>query len=151
MFFFFVYLVALGLNCNTQDLSLQCTDFWRGGSVVAVRGPSCSVTCGILVPWPGIKPVSPALPGRFTGPPGKSLQCFLTFYQCSNSLYNLFFIFLFVYLAVLGLSWGVWDLNFLIRDWTQDPLHWEQGVLATGPAGKSPLYNLNEPFVLENE
>ena len=30
---------------------------------------------GILVPWPGIEPVSPALQGRFltTGPPGKSL------------------------------------------------------------------------------
>ena len=31
--------------------------------------------CGVLVPWPGIEPVSPALQGGFltTGPPGKSL------------------------------------------------------------------------------
>ena len=31
--------------------------------------------CGILVPWPGIEPTSPALEGGFltTGPPGKSL------------------------------------------------------------------------------
>ena len=36
---------------------------------------SCFKACGILVPQPGIEPVSPALPGRFltTGPPGKSL------------------------------------------------------------------------------
>ena len=35
---------------------------------------SCPTACGILVPRPGIKPMSPALAGRFptTGPPGKS-------------------------------------------------------------------------------
>ena len=34
--------------------------------------------CGILVPWPRIKPTSPALEDGFsiTGPPGKSLYCF---------------------------------------------------------------------------
>ena len=34
------------------------------------------VSYGIFVPRPGIKPVSSALPGRFTttGPPGKSLN-----------------------------------------------------------------------------
>ena len=34
---------------------------------------SCSVACGILVPQPGIEPVSLVLQGRFltTGPPGK--------------------------------------------------------------------------------
>ena len=39
-----------------------------------VSGLSCFEACGILVPQPGIEPVSPALPGRFltTGPPGKS-------------------------------------------------------------------------------
>ena len=33
-----------------------------------------AMACGILVPQPGIKPMSPALQGRFltTGPPGKS-------------------------------------------------------------------------------
>ena len=45
------------------------------GSVVVVCGLSCLVACGILVPRPGIEPVSPVLQGRFltTGPPGKSL------------------------------------------------------------------------------
>ena len=44
------------------------------GSVVVVGGLSCPLACGILVPWPGIKPVSPALEGRFltAGPPGKN-------------------------------------------------------------------------------
>ena len=39
--------------------------------------------CGILIPQPGIEPVSPALEGGFltTGPPGKSLH--------SNSCKNL--------------------------------------------------------------
>ena len=40
-------------------------DFW----------PHCTV-CGILVPQPGIEPMSPALESRFltTGPPEKSLE-----------------------------------------------------------------------------
>ena len=35
---------------------------------------SCSTACGVLVPWPGIKPESPALQGGclITGPLGKS-------------------------------------------------------------------------------
>ena len=35
---------------------------------------SCSAACGILVPWPGVKPAPPALEGGFltAGPPGKS-------------------------------------------------------------------------------
>ena len=45
-------------------------------SAVVVHGLSGSVACGILVPQPGVKPVSPALQGRFltTGPPEKSQQ-----------------------------------------------------------------------------
>ena len=51
-------------------LELSCAS-----SVVVVCGLSRPVACGILVPWPGIKSVSPALEGGFfiTGPPGKSL------------------------------------------------------------------------------
>ena len=43
-------------------------------SVVVAQGLSCPVAYGILVPRPGIEPVSPALEGGFltTGPPGKS-------------------------------------------------------------------------------
>ena len=40
------------------------------------------------------------------------------------------------YLAVPGLSWSLWDL----ASWPGielGPLHWELGVLATGPPGKS--------------
>ena len=37
-------------------------------------GFSCPKACGIFLPWPGIKLMSPALEGRFltSGPPGKS-------------------------------------------------------------------------------
>ena len=79
-FFFFLvsicFLAALGFSCGMWDLSLQGTGFFL---VVAHRLVCCG-TCGILVPWPGIKHVSPALESRFltTGPPGKSLsQAFL--------------------------------------------------------------------------
>ena len=55
--------------CGMRALLLR-----RTSSVVVARGLSSPVACGILVPWPGIKLVSPALEGRFftTGPPGKS-------------------------------------------------------------------------------
>ena len=45
------------------------------GSVVVAHGLSCPETCGIFIPRPGIKSVSPSLAGRFltTGPPGESL------------------------------------------------------------------------------
>ena len=82
------------LHCGTWDLSLQragsslrhagsracglsSCGMWAlecAGSVVAACRLSCPVACGILVPRPGIKPMSPALEGGFltTGPPGKS-------------------------------------------------------------------------------
>ena len=46
------------------------------GSPVVVLRPGYSTVGRILVPQPGIKPVSPALQGRFltSGPPGKSLK-----------------------------------------------------------------------------
>ena len=39
---------------------------------------NCSMPCGILVPQPGMEPMSPAGQGRplSTGPPGKSHGCF---------------------------------------------------------------------------
>ena len=55
----------------------------------------------------------------------------------------LFFKHLFTYLAVPGLSWGIWTLSCSVRDlvpWPgiePGPLHWEHGVLPTGPPEKS--------------
>ena len=48
-------------------------------SLAGAHGLSYSGACGILVPRPGIKPVSPALQGGFliTGSPGKSPQFLL--------------------------------------------------------------------------
>ena len=49
------------------------------GSVVAVLRLSCLAACGILVPWLGIEPASPALHGGFltTGTPEKSLLFYI--------------------------------------------------------------------------
>ena len=68
LYLFITYLAALSLSWGTWDLSL-----WHRGFSLVVRRFSCPRACGILGPWPGIKPTSPALEGIFltTGPPGK--------------------------------------------------------------------------------
>ena len=50
--------------------------FWLCWAFTVVQQLSCPVTCGILVPWPGIEPTSHKLEGRFftTGPSGKPLN-----------------------------------------------------------------------------
>ena len=60
----------VGSSLHHMDLSLQFV-----ASLAVVNRLSYSYTCGILVPQPGIEPVSPAFQGGFlsTGPPGKSL------------------------------------------------------------------------------
>ena len=95
----YLFMAALGLSCSMRDLLLwllsscgawapECVGsvavwglsscgVWAPecvGSLVAAHRLSCPAARGILVPWPGIKPASPALEGRFltTGPPGKS-------------------------------------------------------------------------------
>ena len=47
----------------------------RTGSLVVVLGVSCSMACEILVPYPEVKHLSPALQNRFltTRPSGNSL------------------------------------------------------------------------------
>ena len=66
-FIYFLNLVALGLGW--QKLT---------GSVSVLLRLSCSAACGILLPHPGIEPMSPALQGRFltTGPQEKSFLLF---------------------------------------------------------------------------
>ena len=94
IYLFIIYLVlaALGLRYRVQvfsscsgrgyrvGFSLQWLLSFRsmGSRVWAQqlwRRLSCPAVCGILVPGPGIEPVSPALVGGFltTGSPGKSL------------------------------------------------------------------------------
>ena len=75
--FFSIYLFGWScLRCSTWDL---CYIMWHLSlwhtTIVGMHGFSCPLGCGILVPWPGIKPSSPALQGGFltTGLPGKSL------------------------------------------------------------------------------
>ena len=61
-------------------------------SLVVAYGLSCPMTCGILVLWPGVEPMSPALEGTFlaTGPPGQSLFFFfqvLLLFQCKDFIF----------------------------------------------------------------
>ena len=55
---------------------------------VAASGLSCTVACGVLVPRPGIEPVSPELAGGFstTGPPGKSQEKFFIYLIASSGV-----------------------------------------------------------------
>ena len=61
------------------------------------------------------------------------------------------FLKIFIYLAAPNLSCGMGDLRLLLqhmvsssltKEWTPGSLHWERGVLATGPPGKSPKSSL---------
>ena len=70
-------------------------------SVVAVCALHCPTACGILVPQSGIKPISPALEGRFLiiGPPGTS----------SLPLYRLYNVFVFQFPKNLHPTMLLWD------------------------------------------
>ena len=63
------FVAACGLLSKCGSQVPECV-----GSVVISLRFGCPVACGILVPQPGIKLVSPALEGGFltTEPPGKS-------------------------------------------------------------------------------
>ena len=64
-----LFLAASVLSRGMRALLLRCT-----GSVIVACRLSFPRACGILVPWPGIKPESPALEDEFlaSGPPEKS-------------------------------------------------------------------------------
>ena len=139
--FFFtlcLYMAVLGLRCCASFSlvsksggysSLRCRGFsccrapalghtgpviavlelWNTGPVVAAHGLSCSEACGI-------KPVSPALAGRFltTEPPGKPLQ---QVFAVSHE------IFLVWHWGSLVEACGIW---FPEQGSNLGPLHWEQ-------------------------
>ena len=67
-----LFLAVLDLSCSMQALLAA----WGLLSNCSTHGLVAPTACGILVPWPGFEPVSPALVGRFltTEPPGKSLR-----------------------------------------------------------------------------
>ena len=70
----------ISFGCFGPYLQHSGSSLWPACSGVVAWGVSCPVARGILVPLPGIKPVSPALEGRYltTGLSGKSPL----FYQC---------------------------------------------------------------------
>ena len=59
------FLIATASRFEAQALGAWASVIAAVGSVVVVHGLSCSSARGILVPQPGIKPVSLALTGRF--------------------------------------------------------------------------------------
>lgn len=73
-----------------RDLSM-----WRTGSLDVVLRAGCSMACEILVPYPGVKPSSPALQNRFliTRPSGNSLGglSWLLLLICSSFLSSICF------------------------------------------------------------
>ena len=83
-FFFpkkYLFLTALGLSCGTQALPL-------GTQALQLMCLVASTQCGIIVPQPGMEPVSSALEGRFF-----FFQCgsFIEFVTILFLLYVLFF------------------------------------------------------------
>lgn len=81
-FFFFFHFGCAGSL-------LRCAGLEPKGSVVGVCGLNCPVSRGVLVPWPVIKPMSPALEGRsliIEVPPWKSHQILLIFFSWVHNL-----------------------------------------------------------------
>ena len=73
----FFFLIFIYLFCSIWSQLRHTGSFipCAGFSLVAACGLSCPAACEILVPQPGMEPMSPALKGGFltTGPPKKSL------------------------------------------------------------------------------
>ena len=68
---------ALGLFCSVwASLVVEHRFQSELASLAVAYGLSCPVACGIFVPGPGIKPMSPAFEGRFltTQPPVSKLE-----------------------------------------------------------------------------
>ena len=59
----FIWLRQVGPSCATKlsFVAVYQLSSRGSGSVVTAAGLSCPEICGILVPWPGIKPVLPCI------------------------------------------------------------------------------------------
>ena len=82
-----------------RQKSLEGYDLW-GSQRVWHNWSDLACTCGILVPWPGIKPMSPILEGRFltTGTPGKSSnRSFMNIFE-----HEIWSVFLILFLVLPG-------------------------------------------------
>lgn len=98
--FFFSRLLWVLVTAQERESSLclagsfvsgcRLSSYGTRASVVAIRGLSYTMTCGILLPWPGFEPAYPESQGRLsiTGPLGKSICCLLK--QRVFTLYPLF-------------------------------------------------------------
>ena len=101
-----------------------CCLFWLWCILIVAHRLSYPTAYGILVPWPGIEPLSPASEGRFltTGPPGKPHE--FVFYVCESisvlyvcsfvSFFRFhFFLFSFVFARWIPQHMQSWSLIFL--------------------------------------
>ena len=89
--FFFLSLQLFFFFYNLIDvLALLGLRWGMWASLVAVLGLSGPGACGILASWPGLKPPSSALEGRFftSGSPGESLSPALLRYNWHIPLYK---------------------------------------------------------------
>ena len=83
-FLLFIYLALLDLSWHSGSLLRHAGSFVvMHGSVVVLYRLRCPRACGILVPWPGIKPTSSALQGRLltTGSPRKSFNILFLYWS----------------------------------------------------------------------
>ena len=69
--YFIVYLFKWLCQVSCSVVHVHCSHF----SLLVAHGLGCPESCGTLVPWPGLKPRSPALEDTFltTGTQGRSL------------------------------------------------------------------------------
>ena len=104
-----------------------------------------------------------SLPSLFLPPLSSiSLNTYNWYYKAYTFLYPVIFKNCFIYLAASGLSGSMQDLlipacellvaacgiQFPDQELNLGPLHWELGILATGPPGKSFLFFFKLTFII---
>ena len=111
--------------CDSAAAACGLTSF--GPWALEHRLDSCrtraQLLCAIwLLPGPGIKPVSPALAGRFltTEPPG-GLRFFFFLHKPFLRLCLICYNIAFIFYILVSQPRGMWDLSFLTRDRTYIP------------------------------
>ena len=85
--------LCCGVRASLPSCGVQASG--HASSVVVACGLSCPAAFGILVPWPGIEPASPALQGGFftTGWPGKSRRVYYSYWLLDWLKYSWFTVF----------------------------------------------------------
>ena len=133
---------AISLYCLSTSFTLSVWGFVSRGNTYALNISARNKN----KVFQNVKVFIPFLSGRMSNIWGEGL---LLTQHFKTVFYNVFLFFFLkikkklIYLALPSLSWGMREFYLqhvewtsLIRDWTQAPLLWERGVLATKPPGK---------------